>query len=145
MRVSPLSIMLFVAIVAYQGYHPSKELVWKDQSAMIELLNSRNEFRNIWRIVPQRWFNAYSGYAGYGNATEPETILTDKDEGRPGHMVRRGDMLVHFPGWYAEARDKIMLQYLDSVESNGAWAVKLSDLSLEADVEAFWKQESHAS
>ncbi|PSK51600.1 hypothetical protein B9Z65_2867 [Elsinoe australis] len=123
-RVNQWAVDLFAAIVSYRFYNPGKPLVFRDQSAMDELLKDARFRRNVvW--APQRWFNAYQG---------------EHNETLAPFQVRRGDFLVHFAG--VGDREKRMLYWLERAEEHlPDWEIEVQHTSYPSEAREFWREQ----
>ncbi|KAJ4324848.1 hypothetical protein N0V94_001077 [Neodidymelliopsis sp. IMI 364377] len=109
LRVSPWSVSLFTAILAFRHYNPTLELKFTEQSAM-ELVLKDDRFKDQVQFVPQHWFNAYS----HGGPEDFATRNEIEDEGMEDVYARRGDWLIHFAG--NEHKDKALNEWADMLE-----------------------------
>lgn len=126
-RVHPWSVSLMSAIVAFPTFRPDVELVFRDQSALDEVLKEEPFRDHVFRL-PQRWFNAYP--AGALNET------------MQAYQVRRGDLLVHFAG--LPDREKYMEHWLDIAEQHlPEWELDIIHSSYPGEIREFWS-ERHA-
>ena len=124
-KVHPWSIELLSAIISYTLFRPETELEYRDQSALAEILKEK-QFKNNYLLLPQRWFNAY------------QAELHD-DETRSFHL-RRGDLLVHFPG--VPKRDERMKHFLDRAERHmPEWEVDIISTSYPTEIKEFWDEQ----
>ncbi|KAF2225014.1 hypothetical protein BDZ85DRAFT_194813, partial [Elsinoe ampelina] len=123
-RVCQWSVELFAAIVSFRFYRPEAPLVFRDQSAMDELLkDARFRGNVVW--APQRWFNAYQG---------------EHNETLAPFQVRRGDFLVHFAG--VGDREKRMLYWLERAEEHlPDWEIEVRHTSYPTEAREFWMEE----
>ncbi|KAF4554186.1 Hypothetical protein D9617_5g070630 [Elsinoe fawcettii] len=123
-RVCQWSVELFAAIVSYRFYRPEAPLVFRDQSAMDELLkDARFKGNVVW--APQRWFNAYQG---------------EHNETLAPFQVRRGDFLVHFAG--VGDRESRMLYWLERTEQHlPDWEIEVRHTSYPGEAREFWREE----
>ncbi|PVH97744.1 glycosyltransferase family 34 protein [Periconia macrospinosa] len=118
LRVSHTSISFLTAILSYPTHHRKTRLRFKEQTAM-SLLISTPEFRPHIQIVPQHWFNSYTGATVFA-----ERMNTTGLEGgfREGY-VRRGDFLVHFAG--NKKKEQNVKQWAEMLDKEGVvWANK---------------------
>lgn len=123
-RVNQWAVDLFAAIVSYRFYRPDTHLVFRDQSAMANLLEDPKFARHLVR-APQRWFNAYQG---------------EHNETLAPFQVRRGDFLVHFAG--VGDRDRRMAYWLDRVEQHlPDWEIEVQHTSYPGEAREFWAQQ----
>lgn len=124
-KVHPWSIELLSAVVAYRIYRPDVELQYRDQSALEDVLKEKHFKRNF-LLLPQRWFNAIWGELS--------------DDSTRSFQVRRGDMLVHFPGH--PQRDEIMRKFLDRTERHlPEWELDLESTSYPAEIKEYWTEQ----
>lgn len=124
-RVHSWSVDLLAAVVSYPYYRPDDELLFRDQSAMAELLKTPKFLKHT-AIVPQRWFNAYQGEVN-------ETVAP--------FQVRRGDLLVHFAG----VMDRLgrMDYWLTRVEEHDPeWEMELKYTSYPSEIKDYWSDMS---
>lgn len=121
-RVHPWSVELMSAVIAFTTYRPDVQLVFRDQSALEEVLKEDRFRHNVFRL-PQRWFNAYQ--SGLINETiEP-------------YQVRRGDLLVHFAG--VPGRNERMEYWMDIAEQHlPEWELDLVQTSYASEVKEYW-------
>ena len=121
-KVHPWSVQLLCAIIAYTTFRPDVELIYRDQSALEEILKEK-AFKRNFAILPQRWINAYQDEHD-GSRTLPFQILP-------------GDFLVHFPG--VPGRDARMRFYLDIAERHWPkWEVDLDSTSYPKEINEYW-------
>ena len=126
-RVHPWSVALMSAVVAFTTFRPDVELVFRDQSALSEVLKEE-PFRDHVLRLPQRWFNAYVSGA--------------LNETMQAHQVRRGDLLVHFAGIIH--RERYMQKWLDTAEKHlPEWELDLVHSSYPGEIKEYWA-ERHA-
>ena len=122
-RVSQWAIKLFTAIVAYRHYKPDTPLVFRDQSAMDNVMREPQFVNNIVQ-TPQRWFNAYQG---------------EHNETLAPFQIRRGDLLVHFAG--VPNREEQMGYWLDRAEQHlDDWEVPVKSTSYPQERKDFWDE-----
>lgn len=120
-RVNTWSVELFSAILSFRFYRPEQDLKFRDQSAMDFLVQDEHFAPNVIR-TPQRWFNAYQG---------------EHNETLQAFQVRRGDLLVHFPG--VSDRDERMGFWLNRAEKHAPdWEVELKHTSYPEETRDFW-------
>lgn len=120
-RVNIWSVELFSAILSFRFYRPEQHLQFRDQSAMDFLVQDEHFAPNVIR-TPQRWFNAYQG---------------EHNETLEAFQVRRGDLLVHFPG--VRDRDERMRFWLNRAEKHAPdWEVELKHTSYPEETRDFW-------
>lgn len=120
-RVNIWSVELFSAILSFRFYRPEQHLQFRDQSAMDFLVQDEHFSPNVIR-TPQRWFNAYQG---------------EHNETLEAFQVRRGDLLVHFPG--VGNRDERMRFWLNRAEKHAPdWEVELKHTSYPEETRDFW-------
>ena len=120
-RVNIWSVELFSAILSFRFYRPEQYLQFRDQSAMDFLVQDEHFAPNVIR-TPQRWFNAYQG---------------EHNETLEAFQVRRGDLLVHFPG--VRDRDERMRFWLNRAEKHAPdWEVELKHTSYPEETRDFW-------
>ncbi|KAI9886185.1 MAG: hypothetical protein M1823_002037 [Watsoniomyces obsoletus] len=125
-RVHPWSVRLLSAVVAFTTFRPDTHLVFRDQSALEEVLKEDTFKNNVVRL-PQRWFNAYQ------SGSLKESIQA--------YQVRRGDLLVHFAG--SPFREEAMSHWLElSEEHLPEWEIDLYHSSYPGEIKEFW-QEKH--
>ena len=121
-RVHPWSVELMSAVVAFTIFRPDVNLVFRDQSALEEVLKEDRFRRNTVRL-PQRWFNAYQ--SGMLN----ETIQANE--------LRRGDLLVHFAG--VGGREERMNFWMDLAEQHlPEWELDLRHTSYPGEIREYW-------
>jgi hypothetical protein len=122
-RVNQWSVKLFTAIVAYRHYKPDEPLVFRDQSAMDNVMKEPQFVNNIVQ-APQRWFNAYQG---------------EHNETLAPFQIRRGDLLVHFAG--VGNREERMGYWLDRAEQHlDDWEVPVKSTSYPQERKDFWDE-----
>ena len=122
-RVSQWAVKLFTAIVAYRHYKPDMPLVFRDQSAMDNVMREPQFINNIVQ-APQRWFNAYQG---------------EHNETLAPFQIRRGDLLVHFAG--VPNREERMGYWLDRAEQHlDDWEVPVKSTSYPQERKDFWDE-----
>jgi hypothetical protein len=122
-RVNRWAIELFTAIVAYLHYKPEVPLTFRDQSAMDYVMKEPQFVNNIVQ-APQRWFNAYQG---------------EHNETLAPYQIRRGDLLVHFPG--VPNREERMGYWLDRAEQHlDDWEVPVKSTSYLQERKDFWDE-----
>ncbi|KAL9086596.1 MAG: hypothetical protein Q9165_007039 [Trypethelium subeluteriae] len=122
-RVCQWSVQLLSAVLAFPHYKPDFFLLFRDQSAMDELLKERRFARNLVK-APQRWFNAYQG---------------EHNETLAPFQVRRGDFLVHFAG--VGDREGRMRYWLDRAEQHlPDWEIEYKQTSYPMEVRDFWTE-----
>jgi lipopolysaccharide biosynthesis glycosyltransferase len=131
-RVSEWSINLLNAVNAFRLYNPGEKLVFAEQSAMTQLFEL-DQFKHNITFVPQHWFNAYPhpdrSYTADVNSTNLES-----------HQARRGDFMVHFPGY--TNRHEAMLQWLTwlGIEGN-VWESGRIERNVLPEIKEFWDKE----
>ena len=124
-KVHPWSIELLSAVVAYRVFRPDTELQYRDQSALDNVLKEKH-FRKNFLLLPQRWFNAIWGELN--------------DDSTRSFQVRRGDLLVHFPGH--PQREEIMRKYLDRAERHmPEWELDLESTSYPTEIKEYWVEQ----
>lgn len=124
LKVHPWSLELLSAVIAYRTFRPDTELQYRDQSALADVLKEK-QFKRNFILLPQRWFNAYWAE------------LAD-DSTRSFH-IRRGDLLVHFPGH--PQRDEAMQPFLDRAEQHmPEWELDLVSTTYGGEIKEFWAQ-----
>lgn len=122
-RVNQWAVKLFTAIVAYRHYKPDVQLVFRDQSAMDNVMKEPQFVNNIVQ-TPQRWFNAYQG---------------EHNETLAPFQIRRGDLLVHFAG--VPNREERMGYWLDRAEQHlDDWEVPVKSTSYPQERKDFWDE-----
>lgn len=122
-RVHPWSVELLSAVLAFPIYRPDENLLFRDQSAMGELLKTPKFARHTVQ-APQRWFNAYQGEIN-------ETIAP--------FQTRPGDLLVHFAG--VPNRDERMEYWLRRVELHlPEWEIEFKHTSYHTETRQFWDE-----
>ena len=122
-RVCRWSVQLLSAILAFPHYKPDHFLLFRDQSAMEEVLREWRFARHIVQ-APQRWFNAYQG---------------EHNETLAPFQVRRGDFLVHFPG--VGDREQRMQYWLDRAEQHlPDWEIEYKQTSYPTEARDFWAE-----
>jgi hypothetical protein len=132
LRVSPWSVSLFTAILAFRHYNPTVELKFTEQSAM-ELVLKDDRFRDQVQFVPQHWFNAYSHGGPEDFAKRNET-----EEGMEDVHARRGDWLIHFAG--NEHKDKALNEWVDMLENvEDVWREGRVQRDVSEEVRIFWE------
>lgn len=121
-KVDPWSIKLLSSVVAYRVFHPETQLTFRDQSALGEVLKEQ-PFKKSFLLLPQRWFNAYQ--------------VGSHDDNARSFQIRRGDLLVHFPG--VTNRDECMGKYLDRAERHMPdWELDLASTSYPNEIKEYW-------
>ncbi|KAI9817780.1 MAG: hypothetical protein M1827_000899 [Pycnora praestabilis] len=124
-RVHPWSVELFAAVLSFPNYSPSYELVFRDQSALEQVLKMPKFGRGRTLKLPQRWFNAYQG--------------KDLKETSEPFEMRRGDLLVHFAG--VGERMKRMAMWMERAEQRlPEWEIDLKYSSYPSEVREFWDE-----
>ena len=124
-KVHSWSVQLLCAVIAYMTFRPDAELIYRDQSALEEILKE-NAFRRNFAILPQRWINAYQDERD-GSRTLPFQILP-------------GDFLVHFPG--VPGRDASMRFYLDIADRHWPkWEIDLEATTYPQEINEYWIEE----
>lgn len=122
-RVCRWSVELLTAVLAFPHYRSDFFLLFRDQSAMDELLKERRFARQTVK-APQRWFNAYQG---------------EHNETLAPFQVRRGDFLVHFAG--VGDREQRMRYWLDRAEQHlPDWEIEYKQTSYPTEVRDFWAE-----
>jgi hypothetical protein len=84
--------------------------------------------------VPQRWFNAYTGYRGEGHPDplKPQTKFRK-------NSVKEGDVLAHFAG-HPRVRAERMAIWLDVVDKHlSIWEIPLEKTEYKEEIDKFWK------
>ena len=123
-RVNEWAVQLFSGIVAYRHFKPDDPLVFRDQSAMNELMREPQNVKHIIQ-APQRWFNAYQG---------------EHNETLQAYQVRRGDLLVHFAG--IPARETVMHYWLQRAEQHlDDWEIPVKSTSYPQEARDFWNED----
>jgi len=87
--------------------------------------------------VPQRWFNAYTGYRGEGHPDplKPQTKFRK-------NSVREGDVLAHFAG-HPKVRAERMAIWLDVVDKHlSTWEMPLDKTGYLEEIDRFWKNDA---
>ncbi|KAF2641793.1 hypothetical protein P280DRAFT_489210 [Massarina eburnea CBS 473.64] len=134
LRVSQLSLALLTAILSHPTYRPSTRLRFSEQTAM-ELLTRSSAFRPYTQVVPQHWFNSYTGARVFA-----ERMNTTGLEGgfREGY-VRRGDFLVHFAGNVNKGQN--VERWMNMLDDEGiVWQGKGGvQRNVSREVEDFWR------
>ncbi|KAK3934493.1 galactosyl transferase [Diplogelasinospora grovesii] len=164
LRVSPWSVSLLSAILAYPIYEAARLPTdrFRDQSAFQFLLEEDNsplavgsmKGRDRWIEVPMRWFNslpinnafyANGSWIFAGNMTDG---LFDNgttqvfDDGHGGQVnpwkVMQGDMVVHFAG-SSYVRDSWMAPWLTRAEAElPEWSNATTQWVLKNETDQFW-------
>ncbi|XPS93671.1 hypothetical protein M3J09_003014 [Ascochyta lentis] len=133
LRVSPWSISLFTAILAYRHYNPTIKLKFTEQSAM-ELVLRDDRFKDQVQLVPQYWFNTYS----HGGPKEYVNRNNTEEEGLEDVHARRGDWLIHFAG--NERKDEALNGWADMLETaKDIWAEDRVQRNVSGEVRQFWE------
>ncbi|RLL95655.1 hypothetical protein CFD26_103412 [Aspergillus turcosus] len=132
LRVHPWSVELLSAAIAYPVVKPNVELLWFEQSAIINVLAENEYFGRSVVYCPLRWFNAYMRH--------PNAIDINFDT--PLHLqVQPGDLLVHFPGTPRVNLTRTLTPYLKIAESHSNdWAVPLEKTRYIEETKRFWEQ-----
>ncbi|KAK3115527.1 hypothetical protein LTR53_005022 [Teratosphaeriaceae sp. CCFEE 6253] len=126
-RVNRWSVDLFTAILSFRYYRPDAGLIFRDQSAMGDLIKEPTFAKHV-VSAPQRWFNAYQG---------------EQNETLAPFQIQRGDLLVHFAG--VSEREKRMDVWLERAESHlDDWEVPLKSTSYPQEARAFWVEQRAA-
>ncbi|KAK3116080.1 hypothetical protein LTR53_003922 [Teratosphaeriaceae sp. CCFEE 6253] len=126
-RVNRWSVDLFTAILSFRYYRPDAALIFRDQSAMGDLIKEPMFAKHV-VSAPQRWFNAYQG---------------EQNETLAPFQIRRGDLLVHFAG--VSEREKRMDVWLERAESHlDDWEVPLKSTSYPQEAREFWDEQRAA-
>ncbi len=124
-KVHPWSVELLSAVVAYRIYRSDTEVQYRDQSALEDVLKEKH-FKKNFLLLPQRWFNAIWGELS--------------DDMAWSFSVRRGDLLVHFPGH--PQRDDIMRKFLDRAERHMTeWELDLESTSYPTEIKEYWAEQ----
>ena len=127
-KVHSWSVQLLCATIAYTTFRPDADLIYRDQSALEEILKEKGYRRNF-AILPQRWINAYQAERD-GSRTLPFQILP-------------GDFLVHFPG--VPGRDERMRHYLDIAERHWPkWEINLESTTYPKEISEYWIEKQGA-
>ena len=125
-KVNSWSIDLIAAVLAFPTFRPDVELVYRDQSAMIEVLKEKR-FQKNHLLVPQRWFNAYQAEQ-------------EDEEKTWNFQVRHGDLLVHFAG--VGNRDERMRWHLDMAEKHlPEYELELASTSYPTEIKEYWAEQ----
>lgn len=83
--------------------------------------------------LPQRWFNAFTGYR------DPTLTMTTKFK---ANSVKEGDLLVHFAG-HKDTREATMKKWLELYHSRrGAWEIDLKDTGYEEEIQRYWEEDA---
>ena len=122
-RVHERSVELLSAVVGFPIYFPDEQLVFRDQSAMEKMLD-KHHFKAHTVEVPQRWFNAYQG---------------ELDETIAPFQIRRGDLLVHFPG-VGNRGERMEMWLARALEHQPEWEIELKYTSYPNEVKDFWRE-----
>lgn len=132
MRVHPWSVELLSAVIAYPNNFPNTSLVFRDQSALGNLLENVDYFKNSTIYAPLRWFNAYRGLPnGSLNEYHPREL-----------QLRKGDLLVHFAGTSGSDRNESMSAFIEVAERHDPdWRLPLLKTSYSSEIDAFWADE----
>ena len=127
-KVHPWSVELWSAVVAYRTFRPDTELQYRDQSALEDILKEKC-FKKNFLLLPQRWFNAIWGELS--------------DDLTRSFQIRRGDLLVHFPGH--PQRDEIMRKFLDRAGRHmPEWELDLDSTSYPTEIKEYWVEQHEA-
>ena len=88
--------------------------------------------------VPQRWFNAYAGYRGEANFSDPELPQTKWR----ANSIKEGDLLVHHAG-NPKTRISKMEPWLDIAEQHSPmWELELMNTSYPEEIRSFWEKDA---
>ena len=124
-KVHPWSVELLSAVVTYRIFRADRELQYRDQSALQDILKEKH-FKKNFLLLPQRWFNAIWGELS--------------DDSTRSFQVRRGDLLVHFPGH--PHREEIMRKFLDRAERHmPEWELDLESTSYPTEIKEYWVEQ----
>lgn len=136
LRVHEWSVFLLSSTLSYPIYNPDTALRFHDQTAMGELL-LLPRFANNTMHVPQRWFNAYTGYRGEGHPDplKPQTKVRK-------NSVKEGDVLAHFAG-HPKVRAERMAIWLDVAERHlPQWELELEKTTYLEEIKRFWERDA---
>ena len=88
--------------------------------------------------VPQRWFNAYSGFRGTDNYTDPNMSQTKWK----ANSIQEGDLLIHHAGHQSQRVGR-MEPWLQLAEQRlRQWEVDLEKTTYPDEIPAFWATEA---
>ncbi|KAH7087155.1 galactosyl transferase GMA12/MNN10 family protein [Paraphoma chrysanthemicola] len=132
LRVNEWAIRLFTAILAFRHYEPDIVLPYTEQTAMGYVIETE-EFKNQTRMVPQHWFNAYTKDDAQTFAERDDS--TELDE----VWVRRGDLLVHFPGH--PDKGTVIDEWVQMLSGlPDVWEAGTVQRDVSEEVDDFWKE-----
>lgn len=127
-RVSEWSIAFLSSVLSWPVQHADKKVIFADQSAMSEELQSKPAFAKGFQQIPRNWINAYGSLEFDGHITGHELSVI-----RPGYFV------LHLPG-PAKTFRPWFDQYLDIAERHEAkWELDPAVSGLDKEVKAFWQ------
>ncbi|KAJ0424254.1 hypothetical protein BJY00DRAFT_299373 [Aspergillus carlsbadensis] len=133
-RVHPWSISFLSAAVGYPIMNPDATLIWAEQSAMVKVLEEREELAQSVVYVPLRWFNAYMA------SPDGEKLNPDASEDLQFHP---GDLLVHFPGTGSANLNKTLTPYFNIAEAHRpSWELPMEETVYPAETGEFWRSYS---
>ena len=133
-RVDPWSIWFMSDALAMTHYWPDVQLKHTDQTAMGVLIEIFPEYRQFTIRMPQRWFNAFTGYRRRGVLQPPVKYKANS--------VTEGDLLCHFAG-DRKHRTSRMTEWLDIAEQHlSQWKLELNQTSIVEEVQRFWADEA---
>ncbi|RVX73036.1 hypothetical protein B0A52_02162 [Exophiala mesophila] len=136
-RVHEYSVWLLSATLSIKTYLPDIKLKIGDQSALEYWLQS-TQFRNGTMHMPQRWFNAYAGYRGRADYSDP---LLPQRKFRP-NSIKEGDILVHHAG-HKQLRMARMEPWVAVAEQHlPQWELELSQTTYLQEIQKFWENEA---
>ncbi|KAH6638106.1 hypothetical protein C7974DRAFT_432834 [Boeremia exigua] len=132
LRVSSWAIYLFTSILAFRHYNPTVELQFTEQPAM-EFVMKDDQFKDQVQIVPQHWFNTYSGGGSNAFVQRNDTM----DEGMEDLHARRGDWLIHFAG--INHKDQALNEWTSMLEDmEDVWEKDTIQRDVSGEVRSFW-------
>lgn len=145
LRVHPWSVTLLTAHLAFQTYRSDDWLPMREQSAMSYLIHTSSRFTGNWTAVPPRWFNSFPVNGTYSvdihrKPMDP-SMLNDGEShvGDSPWKVVKGDMLVHFAGFFKQ-RDSWIPPWADRAEQYlDDWSSPRYQELLEMEVRQFWE------
>ncbi|KAF1954838.1 hypothetical protein CC80DRAFT_388414, partial [Byssothecium circinans] len=134
LRTSQLSLSLLTSILSHPSYHPTTRLRFSEQTAMALLIRTP-AFRPYTQLVPQFWFNSYTGAQVFAERMDVEGLEGGFREG----YVRRGDFVVHFAGNVNKGED--VRRWMEMLEREGIVWVGRGGVQRDVgkEVEGFWR------
>ena len=139
LRVNEWSVWLMNSCLNTQINEPDLKLEFGDQSALQYWLNLER-FRNNTIHVPQRWFNAYTGYRGASTDLFADPMKPSYKY--KANSVKEGDLLVHHAG-HKSLRAQRMLPWIEIAEQHvSSWELPLNDTTYAREISDFWNKDA---